>query len=72
MNARHEEKRGGTVLHEVKPMRTTRTQFHGKMRSRAPSKPCLIRSSLPILGKGEQFPRASGIFALLCSHYNIG
>jgi uncharacterized protein with ParB-like and HNH nuclease domain len=30
------------------------------------------RSSLPILGKGEQFPRASGIFALLCSHYNIG
>jgi hypothetical protein len=41
MNARHEEKRGGTVLHEVKPTRTTRNQCYGKMRSRAPSKPCL-------------------------------
>ena len=30
------------------------------------------RSSLPILEKGEQFPRVSCIFALLCSHYNIG
>ena len=30
------------------------------------------RSSLPILEKGEQFPRVICIFALLCSHYNIG
>ena len=41
MRARHEEKRGGTVLQEVKPMRTTRNQCHSQMRSRAPSKPCL-------------------------------
>jgi hypothetical protein len=27
-------------------MRTTRNQFHGKMRSRAPSKPCLIATFL--------------------------
>src|SRR4030088_292507 len=46
MNARHKEKRGGTVLHEVKPMRTTHHQFHGKMRSHAPSKPYLIGTFL--------------------------
>ena len=27
-------------------MRTTRHQFHGKIRSRAPSKPCLIATFL--------------------------
>src|SRR5262249_90143 len=46
MSARHEEKRGSIVLQEVKPMRTTRNQFHGKMRSRAHSKPCLIATFL--------------------------
>src|SRR5262245_11161437 len=29
-------------------------------------------SSLPILEKGEYFPRVIGILALLCSHYKIG
>ena len=29
-------------------------------------------SSLPILGKGEQFPRVICILALLCSHYKMG
>ena len=32
----------------------------------------LNRSSLPILEKGQQFPRVSCIFALFCSHYKIG
>ena len=36
----------GTVLHEVKPMHTTRNQFHSKMRSHAPSKPSLIATFL--------------------------
>jgi hypothetical protein len=27
--------------------------------------------SLPIMEKGEQFLRVSGIFALMCSHYKI-
>jgi acyl carrier protein len=30
-----------------------------------------IGSSLPSLGKGEQFPRVICILALLCSHYKI-
>src|SRR5215831_14838321 len=42
MRARHEGKRGGPALHEGKPMHTTRHQCHNKMRSHAPSKPCLI------------------------------
>src|SRR4029434_7781595 len=46
MSARHEGKRDGTVLQEVKPMRTTRNHFQGKMRSRAPSKSCLIATFL--------------------------
>src|SRR4030095_14977376 len=41
MSARHEGKRGGPVLHEGKPIHTTRHQCHSKMRSHAPSKPCL-------------------------------
>jgi hypothetical protein len=32
----------------------------------------LSTSSLPILEKGEYFPRVIGILALLCSHYKIG
>src|SRR5215471_8366730 len=46
MSARHEGKRGGPVLHEGKPMHTTRHQCHSKMRSHAPSKPCLIATFL--------------------------
>src|SRR5215471_19219134 len=46
MSPRHRRKRGGTVLHEGKPMRTTRHPCHSKMRSHAPSKPCLIATFL--------------------------
>src|SRR5256885_2275498 len=46
MSARHEGKRGGSGLHEGKPMHTTRHQCHSKMRSHAPSKPCLIATFL--------------------------
>src|SRR4029434_6722143 len=45
-SARHEGKRGGPVLHEEKPMHTTRHQCPSKMRSHAPSKPCLIATFL--------------------------
>jgi hypothetical protein len=40
MSPRHEKKRRGPVLQEVKPMR--KLACHAKMSSRAPSKPCLI------------------------------
>ena len=63
MRARPEEKRGGTVFQEVKPMRTTRHQFHGQMHSRAPSKPCLRATFLLRFHRGmvwlanrQQFP----------------
>src|SRR5437588_12948780 len=35
------------------------------------ARPCIV-SSLPILEKGEQFPRVICILALLCSHYKYG
>src|SRR4029453_4618411 len=46
MSARHEGKRGGPVLHEGKPMHTTRHQCPSKMRYHAPSKSCLIATFL--------------------------
>src|SRR5262249_6072808 len=46
MNVRYKGKRRDTVLQEVKPMRTTRNQFHNKRRSRTPAKPCLLATFL--------------------------